>query len=98
MLLLGLPSLFVWFDCHVGIDPLRPPPEMGEGANDQFSVDATCALLLKWRRVSTRRVPSSRNGGGVEDDPFIAARPPPEMEEGIDATRVLLPKWRRILT
>jgi hypothetical protein len=50
-----------------------------------------CALLQKWRRVSMRHRPSSRNGGGYRRD----ARPPPEMEEGIDATRALLQKWRR---
>ena len=71
-----------------------------------------CALLQKWRRVSTRRAPSSRNGGGYRCDArpppemeeggktihFVDARPFPEMEEGIDATRAFLSKWKRVST
>ena len=49
----------------------RPPPEMEEGGeDDQLYFDATRALLPKWRNVSMRRAPSSRNGGGGEDDRF----------------------------
>jgi hypothetical protein len=48
-------------------------------------IDATCVLLPKRRGITTRRAPSSRNGGGYQQD----ARPPPEMEEGIEAMRAL---------